>query len=64
MWEDCVKWFIEQLRQFEKEAMGVSYDYKHREWNAALEYDFRMETHCHICKERLAPDYSDRVRDI
>ena len=33
MGEDCVKWFVDEIRQFEKEAMGFYYDEKRLQWD-------------------------------
>ena len=48
MGEDCVKWFIEELLEFEKQAMSFYYEVNRLEWNDALEYDFRSETLSHL----------------
>ena len=52
--DDCVEWIIEELLEFEKQAMSFYYEEKRLEWNDALDYEFRTATHCHICKMELA----------
>ena len=63
MGEDCVKWFVDEMRQFEKEAMGFYYDEKRLQWDNQQIFYWTNETHCHICKKPFNTDHSDKVRD-
>ena len=43
--EDCVKWFVDEMMDFEKDAMAFYYDEKRLQWEARLAYDINYETH-------------------
>ena len=43
--EDCVKWFIEELLEFERQSMSFYYEEKRLEWKDALDSEFHTATH-------------------
>ena len=61
--EDCVKWFVDQMRSLVKDAIAFYYDKKRLQWDARLAYEFNYETRCHICNKPFNTDHSDKVRD-
>ena len=63
MGEDCVKWLIAELMEFEKKAMKFYYDEQRLQWDARLEYEFNQEIECHICHQHFNTNHSDKVRD-
>ena len=63
MGEDCVKWLIAELMEFEKKAMKFYYDEERLQWNARLASEFNYETLCHICHKPFNTNHSDKVRD-
>ena len=63
MWEDCVTWFVDEMRDFEKDAMAFYYDEKRLQCDALLAYEFNYEMRCHICKKPFNADHTDKVRE-